>query len=77
MYDEDDALNDLSGWTARMEIKSVTDRLLVSPTTTPIANGDVPTLGGAAGTVRIFVSLIPRTHSTSSKASTASGWSIR
>jgi hypothetical protein len=56
VYDEDDALIDLSGWPARMKIKSVTDQLLVSLTTTPTANGDVLTLGGAAGTVRIFVS---------------------
>ena len=56
VHDEDDALLDLSGWTARMKIKSGTDQLLVSPTTTPTANGDVLTLGGAAGTVRIFVS---------------------
>jgi hypothetical protein len=56
VYDDDDALIDLSSWTARMKIKSGTDQLLVSPTTTPTANGDVLTLGGAAGTVRIFVS---------------------
>jgi hypothetical protein len=56
VYDEDDALIDLSGWAARMKIKSVSDRLLVSLTTTPTANGDVPTLGGAAGAGRVFVS---------------------
>jgi hypothetical protein len=35
VYDEGDALIDLSGWTARMKIESVTDQLLVSLTTTP------------------------------------------
>jgi len=78
VHDEGDALIDLSGWTARKKIKSVTDQLLVSLKTTPTANGDVLTLGEAG-----WYGPNLRQHSYHGptrlrrKASTTSSWSIR
>lgn len=52
------AVRDLTGWTARMMIRrdSYKGAVLVSLTTTPNAQGDQLQLGGAQGTVRMYVS---------------------
>lgn len=48
---------DLTGWDARMKIKrKAGGQLILSLTTTPNAKGDCITLGGPAGTVRLFIS---------------------
>jgi hypothetical protein len=45
----------LTGYNARMKIKDASGALVLSLSTTPTANGDVITLGGAAGTVTVTI----------------------
>lgn len=57
--DSTGALVNLTGWTATMKIWDVqTKNLLLTLTTTPDANGNVITLGGAAGTISILIKTV-------------------
>jgi hypothetical protein len=49
-------LVNLTGSNARMKIKKLDGSLILSLTTSPNANGDKVTLGGAAGTITIYIS---------------------
>lgn len=56
------ATGNLTGMSARMKIKTLPGVLILSLTQTATANGDVITLGGAAGTISILITSATTTN---------------
>lgn len=63
------ALVNLTGYTAKMQIKTSSNPIpLLTLTTTPDAQGNVITLGGAAGTITITINVVTLAAFTFSEA---------